>query len=90
MRKLIALVTVMTALIFAGVGLLVWGLATKIHAPAAAMSDIVLPAQGRITAIAGYKDGLALHVSARDGEYIYLYDPQKGTPAGRIAVKREK
>ena len=101
MRGLPLIVGVMTVLIFAGMGLLVYGFAKKgaelgkgaIPAPAPVTAtfkladSITLPAGAAIQHMSGWKDGLALHVTTEDGEYIYLINGD-GSMAGRTAIRR--
>jgi hypothetical protein len=105
MRGLPLIVGVMTVLIFAGMGLLVYGFAKKgaelgkgaAPAPASVTTpvtatfklpdSITLPAGAAIQHMSGWKDGLALHVTAEDGEYIYLINGD-GSMAGRTAIRR--
>jgi len=90
MRGLQLLVIVMTAVLFVGMGLLVYGLATKGGRPAAkspAVQELALPLSSKIEKILPWRDGLALHVTAPKGEYIYLVNPG-GTLATTLVIKR--
>jgi hypothetical protein len=91
MRGLKALVAVMTTLILAAMGLLVYGFVTKLGpSPVQGMADLILPQKSIVKQITAYKDNLAIYVSTPDGEYIYFYNPQKGAPDGRLALKKEQ
>jgi len=87
MRGVQLAIVIMTALIFIGLGLLVYGviregakLGAK-NAIAAPVQELALPPSAKIEKISPWKEGLALHVTAPKGEYIYLV-----TPGGKIAT----
>lgn len=91
MRGLQLLIIVMTTMLFVGMGVLAYGLATggKMGAKATppAVRDITLPPSSKIEKISPWRDGLALHVTAPKGEYIYLVNPGGGI-ATTLVVKR--
>ncbi len=91
MRGMIALVTVMTILLFAGLGLVVYGIATNasLKPKHETMKEISLPAGSSIKMMSQWQNGLALYVEAPKGDYLYLVDPlQNGSL--RVDIKREK
>ncbi len=92
MRGLQVLITVMTVAIFIGLGLLVYGFATKgaklgMRPPTpAAIQELALPTGGKIERISPWREGLALHITAPKGEYIFLVNPS-GTVATKLVIK---
>ena len=91
MRGMIALVTVMTVLLFAGLGLLVYGIATNasMRPKVEPLQEITLPPVGSIQMMSAWKGGLAMYVVSPKGDEIYFVDPEQGKQM-RIPVKREK
>lgn len=91
MRGMIALVTVMTVLLFAGLGLLVYGIATNasMRPKTEPLKEIVLPSVGSIQMMSAWKGGLAIYVVSPDGDSIHFVDPEQGKQL-RIPVKREE
>lgn len=99
MRGLQILVTVMTILLFAGMGLLVYGFATKSSEldsrleaapPSEAMVEILVPPSSAVLQIAPWRDGVALHLKVqKKGEFIYFVR-QNGTVASKLAIRSEK
>lgn len=91
MRGMIALVTVMTLLLFVGLGLVVYGIATNasLRPKHEAMKEITLPAVSNIQMMSAWQGGLALYVVSPKGDYIYFVDPLQNAQM-RVDVKREK
>lgn len=87
MRRLKALMAAMTVLIFVGLGLLGYGL-VKLRAAPSGDTAFSLPPGSAVKMMTQYKDGLALYVSAKDGDFIYFYNPRKAAPEGRVALKK--
>ena len=93
MRGLQVLITVMTVLIFIGLGLLVYGFASKgaklgMRPPVpATVQELKLPTGAKIERISPWREGLALHIAAPKGEYIFLVNPS-GTIATKLVIKR--
>lgn len=87
MRGLVALVTLMSVLIVAGLALFAYGMATKL-APDTVKEHpaLVLPAGSRIEEIAGYKNGLAFHVVEKGEHHIYLVSPSTGKITAHLPV----
>jgi hypothetical protein len=91
MRGMIALVTVMTLLLFIGLGLLVYGIATNasLKPKHETLKEITLPSVGSIQMMSAWRGGLALYVVSPKGDAIYFVDPDDSKQL-RIDVKREK
>lgn len=89
MKRLVVLVTVMTFLLFAGLVVLIYGLATKLHHKDKATADIVLPAGSQIQHVSNGDDSVVLHVTEKGAQYLYFYDPITGKPQRRIAIRKE-
>ena len=91
MRGMIALVTVMTVLLFAGLGLVVYGISTNasLRPKHEVMKELTLPATGNVQHMTPWQSGLALYVSTPKGDYIYFVDPLQNAQM-RVDVKREK
>ena len=90
MRGLIALVTVMSLLIVAGIGLLVWGV-IRTGAELQATRDLApleLPAGMALKQVSGYDGGAVLHVAGAEGEFVYFYDLSAGKLAARLPVRK--
>lgn len=82
MRSLLAVVITMGVLIFVGIGVLVWGIATKMDSGAiSARPALTLPAGSKVTHMTGDRKSLALYVTGKDGDKIYFIDPAKGLRA---------
>lgn len=99
MRGLQILVTVMTILLFAGMGLLVYGFATKrpelgsqlgAAPPSEGIGEILVPPSSSVLQIAPWRDGVALHLKVRNkGEFIYFVR-QNGAVATKLAIRSEE
>jgi hypothetical protein len=91
MRGMIALVTVMTVLLFAGLGLVVYGISTNasLRPKHEAMKELTLPASANVQHMAPWQNGVALYVTTPKGDYLYLVDPLQNAQL-RVDVKREK
>ena len=91
MRGMIALVTVMTILLFAGLGLVVYGISTNasLRPKHEAMKELALPASANVTHMTQWQNGVALYVTTPKGDYLYLVDPVQNAQL-RVDVKREK
>jgi hypothetical protein len=88
MRGTVALVTVMTLMLFAGLGLLAYGVATKMRQDeTAAMRELELPAVASVQMMSPWKNGVALYLVTPGGDFLYLVDPAKEKPV-RIPVVR--
>ena len=89
MRLVKISIVIMTTLLVAGLGLLVYGFATQSRTSSIAPdAEFEVPQGSAIRQMTGYKDGLAFYLSTPKGEFVYLYNPTTGKPAGRIAVKQ--
>jgi len=90
MRGPILAVTILSSLIIICLVLLVYGMVEKGAglAPARDMAALVLPKGSSVKQMTTYDNDLALYVDTPGGEYIYLYNPRKGAPEGRVAVQK--
>ena len=91
MRGMIALVTVMTVLLFAGLGLVVYGISTNasLRPKHETMKELKLPAVSNIQFMSAWQGGLALYVVSPKGDYIYFVDPLQNAQM-RVDVKRDQ
>lgn len=91
MRGMIALVTVMTILLFAGLGLVVYGISTNasLRPKHETMKELTLPASASVQHMTQWQNGVALYVTTPKGDYLYLVDPLQNAQL-RVDVKREK
>lgn len=92
MRGVKLAITVMTTLIFIGMGLLIYGVATKsaelglkAKAPPP-VQDLALPVGAKIEHMSPWREGMALHLSTPKGEYIFLLRSD-GTVASKLAIR---
>jgi hypothetical protein len=89
MRGAKILVTVLTTLIFACMGLIVYGFVVKNpFKPVGENMSVTLPAIGDIRMMSGYAGGLALYVVSPDGEWIYFVDPRQKGEAAKVKIER--
>ncbi|MEZ0262408.1 MAG: hypothetical protein ACAH80_15495 [Alphaproteobacteria bacterium] len=89
MRGAKILVTVLTTLIFACMGLIVYGFVVKNpFKPVGENMSVTLPAVGDIRMMSGYAGGLALYVVSPEGEWIYFVDPRQKGEAAKVKIER--
>jgi hypothetical protein len=89
MRGLKALVAIMTLLIVAAMGLLIYGFTAGIGnlMPDKPFAPLTLPAGAQIRLMGGYDGGLAILVEHNGTGSILLYDVKSRASAGEIPIK---
>jgi hypothetical protein len=91
MRGMIVLVTVMSLLLLAGLGLFAYGIATKTglraKAPAQALTEVVLPSVSSIQTMSAWKNGIAMYVASPKGDFLYFIDPEQKAQL-RVPLRR--
>lgn len=92
MRGLVALVTALGLLIILALGFVVYGFVrpAKTEITPLANAALMLPAGSTVKHMTALQDDLALYVTARNGEAIYLVDAKSGAIKSKIPVERQK
>lgn len=80
MRSLLTVVISMGVLILVGVGVLVFGIVTKMDGDTTPteLPALVLPAGSKVEHMTGDSKSIILYVTNKDGDKLYYVHPKKG------------
>jgi hypothetical protein len=86
MKKMIALVTVMSLMIVVGLGFVAYGIIKGAGELKPFDQTLALPPGAAVKSMAGDRDELALHVTSPEGDYITFIDPSSGRTRGTLRI----
>ncbi len=87
MRGLVILVSTMSLLIVVGLGLVAYGVATKLGSEKLSESPaLILPQGSNVTDMTSYKGNIALLVTEKGEKQIYVVNPKTGKALIRMPI----